>query len=97
MIPNRLSTVWVKLQYTFLLELDHPLVNSVAAVAKFLLERRIQIESIAVGPDDEKKLLMVLKCHLEKDRLRHTMNLLSMVVGVLKIELVPPMEAPPRP
>jgi len=90
MMRNRLTTAWVKLQYTFILELDYPLVNSVAAVAKFLQERSIQLESIAVGPGDEKKLLMVLKCHLEKDRLKHSMDLLSMVSGVLKLELITP-------
>jgi len=88
MTPNHLSTAWVRLQYTFILELDYPLVNSMATVTKFLLERKIQIESIAVGPGDEKKLLMVLKCHLERDRLGRTMDLLSMTPGVLKLELL---------
>jgi hypothetical protein len=90
MPQNHLTTAWVKLQYTFILELDYPLVNSVAAVAKFLLERRIQIESISVGPGDKNNLSMVLKCHLEKDRLQHTMDLLSIVIGVLKLELLIP-------
>jgi len=88
MIPNHLITAWVKLQYSFVLELDYPLVNSLAAVAKCLEERKVHIEYITVAPGERNELLMVLKCHLEKDRLKYTMHLLSMVPGVLKLELL---------
>jgi len=88
MISKHLTTAWVKLQYCFLLELDYPIVNSVAAVAKFLAKRQIQIEYITVAPGEKNEMLMVLRCHLEKDRLKHTMDLLSMVLGVLKLELL---------
>jgi hypothetical protein len=88
MIPNRLTAAWVKWQYTFVLELDYPMVSSLAAVAKFLAERKIQIEYITVAAGEKNELVMVLKCHLEKDRLKHTMHLMSMVAGVLKLQLL---------
>lgn len=90
MTSHHLTALWVKRQYTLVLQLDHPLVNSIAAVARFLAERRVQIESITVASDEKGQLLMVLKCHLEKDRLKHTMKLLRMVTGVIKLELIEP-------
>jgi hypothetical protein len=88
MARNSLTAHWVKQQYTFVLELDQPVSVSIAAVLKFLTERHMQIESMTVTSGDKEAFIMVLRSRLEKDRLKHTMNLLVLVRGVLKVELL---------
>jgi len=88
MQPNRLTALWVKHCYAIALQVDHPVVDSMVEISRFLSSRRIQVESVHARDEGKLGVIMPLLFHLEKDRLKHTLDLLSALKCVLKLEEV---------
>jgi len=83
-----LTAISVKHRFAFALQVDHPLITSVAEVSGFLKSRHINIECMQVRDHGKLGVGMYLEFHLEKDRLKHTLELLSAYISVLALEEV---------
>jgi hypothetical protein len=83
-----LTAISVKHRFAVALQVDHPLITSVAEVSGFFKSRHIQVECLQVQDHGKLGGGVYLEFHLEKDRLKHTLDLLSALRSVLALEEV---------
>jgi hypothetical protein len=61
---------------------------TLSAVLDFLRERKIMLDHIQAQATDDGEAVLIMHCHIEKDRLKHTAQLLAKIKGVMKIEVL---------
>jgi len=69
------------------LKIDMPL-PTLQRILAFLTGRKILVENIQMNATSSGEAILILHCQVEKDRIRHTQNLLEKMEGIEKVELL---------
>jgi len=60
---------------------------TIARLASFFTGRGITVESLLLQKLAEGEATIWIRCFIERDRIRHTRNLLEKIEGILQLEL----------
>ena len=63
-------------------------IPTVERVIQFILKRRIILEAFQMHALAEGEAVLILHCQLEKDRIRHTQQLLGRMEGIVELDLL---------
>jgi hypothetical protein len=82
---NYLSVEVVKKSCAFVLEIQEP-IETLKKLAMFFQDRHIQIDSLQMHRFKSGEAMLIIHCHIEKDRIMRTVQLLEQLPGIMELE-----------
>ena len=71
----------------FIIRIKNPL-NTLILIAKFLIERKIHLETMQQNMLDDDEAVLILHCKIERDRVKNTQYNLEKLKGIIELELL---------
>jgi hypothetical protein len=71
----------------FIIRIKFPL-QTLILISKFLIDRKIQIETMQQNMLNEEEAILILHCKIERDRIKHTQYNLEKLKGIIELELL---------
>lgn len=82
---NHLTATVVKRSCLFVIQILYPM-DTFFRLLKFFRDRNVMLESIQYQSRDERVATLHIYCHIEKDRIIRTVQLLERMEGVCEVE-----------
>jgi hypothetical protein len=71
----------------FIIRIKNPL-HTLILISTFLIERKIQIETMQQNMLNDDEAILILHCKIERDRIKHTQYNLEKLKGINELELL---------